>query len=155
MSLGQLSGRSALLLRGLYENLFVAQGATPGTKWPHPYANVEFWDRAFVQSNAREGKTHDWLLEYPEIREWQSVKVSRFVVPDAEECSPSSSSSSSSSWWQWLGGRSERHTLTDVVATALSNGSEPKSSARLLITGCGSSPLAEDLYDDGWRNVRQ
>jgi hypothetical protein len=172
-ALGQLSGRSALLLRNLFETIFLSQNQTPGSRWPHPYANAGFWNGAFSRSKARQGKTHDWMFEYPEIRRWRSVIVGRFTVHHSS-LSPSLSPSPSSStsfrtnllmpWFKWMTRRSEHCSLVDTVrrtldqraggAAAISDADEAvKSATRMLITGCGSSPLAEDLWEDGWRGT--
>lgn len=39
--------------------------------------------------------------------------------------------------------------LRDVVTPSLSGGSE----AAVLNLGCGNSKLAEDMHDDGYRNI--
>ena len=127
-ALGQLSGRSALLLRNLFETIFLSQNQTPGSRWPHPYANAGFWNGALSRSKARQGKTHDWMFEYPEIRRWRSVIVGRFTVHHSS-LSPSLSPSPSSStsfrtnllmpWFKWMTRRSEHCSLVDTVRRTL------------------------------------
>lgn len=165
--LGSLSGHKALIVRGLYESLFLKHDELPGARAPHPYGCVSFWDNAFSAAQARKGKTHDWLLEWPEIREWSSVIVGHFTVADGDfnmerniEISKMCLPSQSTVWFRWLTQSAKRCTLTSVLKKTMSRSSirgcdiddaHVKAHSKLLITGCGMSPLAENMVlADGW-----
>ena len=133
--LGNASGRSAIHLRGLYE---LYMNGPPGIGWAHPYASTEWWNKTF---EGQRKPTHDWCIEYPELRSFDYVNVDpgapRGVNPLFYPL-------------QKLRGLT---TSTSLDECLLSRPGLDIANARVCMLGCGSSPLAEQMHDDGWVDI--
>lgn len=153
--LGQLNNRVALVGRQFYERVVVAtrsggKAIAPGSFWPHPYDDVAFWNEAFSKARSQDGRTHDWLLEYPDIKQFRYVVVSDHPPESGMWMHlPASLRLLLESWLRCA----SRTTLEDAIDRSMhescSRNCDLVKSSRVLITGCGTSPLAEQLFDDG------